>query len=45
VLDITGGLTRGSVQTPLAQAAEARAAGGRTALVSKVRKALGRTRR
>jgi hypothetical protein len=45
VLDITGGLTRGSVQTPLAQAATTRAAGGRTALISKVRQALGRTER
>jgi hypothetical protein len=43
LVDVTGGVTRGSTLTPLAQTATARTAGGRTALVSKLRKALGRT--
>ncbi len=42
-VDITGGVTRGSVQTPLAQTQVTRAASGRVALIDKVRQALGRT--
>lgn len=43
VFDVTGGVTVGNVQTPLAQAA--RAAGGRSALARKMRKVLARTAR
>lgn len=43
ILDITGGVTRGSVQTPLAQAA--RQAGGREALVRRLRKAVAQMQR
>ena len=42
VIDVTGGLTRGVAQAPLAQAQVTRAANGRVALVDKVRQALGR---
>jgi hypothetical protein len=42
VLDVTGGLTRGVAQAPLAQAQTTRATTGRVALVDKVRQALGR---
>jgi hypothetical protein len=42
IIDVTGGLTRGVAQAPLAQAQVTRAASGRVALVDKVRKALAR---
>ena len=41
-VSVTGGLTRGVAQAPLAQAQVTRAASGRVALVDKVRQALGR---
>ena len=41
LLDISGGLTRGVAQAPLAQAQVTRAASGRVTLADKVRKALG----